>query len=121
MTQADSVHSTPPSNTSATPAQVAAVAPADTEEKSNHYGNPEEQICDLFRAADLAAFITDDWLTEGRTAPGSGSLYIYLPEDFAERLIFVADEVRTRVRALKEFYYDGGFDYLARSRAKRPE
>jgi hypothetical protein len=85
-------------------------------EKSNHYGNPEEQICDLMRAADLCAYLTDDWLTEGRIQ--QGSLYIYLPDDFAERLIFVADEVRTRVSALKEFYYNDGF---ARSRAKPAE
>jgi hypothetical protein len=79
-------------------------------EKINHYGNPEEQICDLMRAADLCAYLTADWLTEGRTAPASNSLYIYLPDDFAERLIFVADEVRTRVGALKRFYYANGFE-----------
>jgi hypothetical protein len=92
---------------------------AAAEEPRNHYGNPEEQICDLMRAADLCAYLTADWLTEGRTAPASNSLYIYLPDDFAERLIFVADEVRTRVGALKKFYYDDGFE--ARSPAKRAE
>jgi hypothetical protein len=50
-----------------------------------------------------------------------GSLYIYLPDQFAERIIFAADEVVRRVEALKEFYYADGFDYLARSRAKRTE
>jgi len=79
---------------------------AGAEEKSDHFGNPEEQICDLFRAADLSAYLTDALLTDGLALPGSGSLYIYLPEDFAERPIFAADEVRSRVRALKEFYYN---------------
>jgi hypothetical protein len=86
-----------------------------------HYGNAEEQICDLFRAADLSAYITDDFLTEGRRVPGSGSLYIYLPESFAEKIIFAADEVRTRVNALRKFYYDGGFDDMAVLGGKRAE
>ena len=88
-------------------------------EKSNHFGNPEEQLCDLARAASLAAFLTDELLTDGRTE--QGSLYIYLPDQFAERLIFAADEVVRRVEALKQFYYDDGFNDLAVSRAKRAE
>jgi hypothetical protein len=39
-----------------------------------------------------------------------GSLHIYLPDQFAERIIFAADEVVRRVEALKEFYYAHGFE-----------
>jgi hypothetical protein len=115
-----------PKSATARPGQVDAPAKIDTavpaiwvppgsREKCNHFGNAEEQICDLMRAASLSACLTDDLLTEGRTATGSGSLYIYLPEEFAERLIFAADEVTRRVRALKNFFYNDGFDDLDRA------
>jgi hypothetical protein len=84
--------------------RVVDTAPAAAEEKSNCYGNMEEQICDLVRAADLAESLLEDTLSEGR-AHGGGPLSVYLPEQFQERLIFAAGEVNNRARALKDFFY----------------
>ena len=86
--------------------QVAVTAPAAAEEKSNHYGNLEEQICDLLRAADLSAALLESLLSGGRLEKDSAS--IYLPDQFAERLIFAAYEVEKRALALKDFMYGGG-------------
>jgi hypothetical protein len=78
-------------------------------EKINHFGNPEEQICDLMRAADLSAYLIEEVLSDGqRDQKDSG--YVYLPDQFKGRLVFVAYEVRNRVEALKEFYYADGFE-----------
>jgi hypothetical protein len=84
------------------------IAAAAAEEKSNHYGNAEEQICDLLRASDLSASLLERLLTEGRIDQDSAS--IYLPHQFAERLIFAAYQVRERAEALKAFMTAGGFD-----------
>jgi hypothetical protein len=86
--------------------QVAVTAPAAAEEKRNHYGNVEEQICDLVLAADLSATILEGLLSGGRLENKSQT--IYLPEPFQERLIFAAYEVEKRARALKDFMYAGG-------------
>jgi hypothetical protein len=39
---------------------------AGPQEKRNHFGNAEEQVCDLLRAADLSATLLESLLTEGR-------------------------------------------------------
>jgi hypothetical protein len=107
MTQADSVHSTPPTNTSANAPKNAAPGAA-ADEKTNHFGNLEEQICDLLRAADLSVSALENLLEEGRIEKDSVS--IYLPDQFAERLIFAAFQVKERAQALKDFLYSGGTD-----------
>jgi len=107
MTQADSVHSTPPSNASANAPKNAAPSAA-SDEKTNHFGDLEEQICNLLRAADLSASVLENLLEEGRIERDSVS--IYLPDQFAERLIFAAYQVKERAQALKDFLYSDGAD-----------
>jgi hypothetical protein len=87
-------------------AQSPFAAFGDVEEKSNHYGDLEEQICDLLRAADLSATLPESLLSEGRIEKNSAN--IYLPDQFAERLIFAAYEVEKRADALKDFMYGDG-------------
>lgn len=58
----------------------------------------EGQICDLVRAADIAATLIETALKEGH--PES------LPADVEERLIFAAYEVDKRAKALRDFAYD---------------
>jgi hypothetical protein len=89
---------------------VAALPVAAAAEKRNHYGNMEEQICDLLRAADLSAALLDDTLSEGNVARENSSC-IYLPEQFQERLIFAAYEVQKRAQALQDFMYAGALTH----------
>jgi hypothetical protein len=86
--------------------KVTDAAPASAAEMSNHYGNVEDQICDLVLAADISATLLEGLLKGGRLESGSNS--IYLPDQFQERLIFAAYEVEKRARALKDFMLAGG-------------
>jgi hypothetical protein len=83
--------------------KVDPAAPA-VEEKSNHYGNLESQIADLYRAADLAATLLEDTLESQRLSPDSD--LVRLPTAFTERLLFTAFEVEKRVSALRDFCHD---------------
>ena len=82
---------------------AADTAPAAAEE-GNCYGNMEEQVCDLVRAADLAASLLENTLSDGRAHGGGSDLHVYLPEPFQERLIFAAYQVLERAQALKDFH-----------------
>ncbi|MDA9400901.1 MULTISPECIES: hypothetical protein [Bradyrhizobium] len=88
-------------------------ADARPEPSRNHYGNLEEQICDLVRAADIAATLVEIALKQAH--PES------LPAGVEERLIFAAYEVEKRAKALRDFAYDpktGVLGYGARAVAE---
>jgi hypothetical protein len=72
-----------------------------TDEKANHYGNQEDQVCDLVHAADVSASLLEHYLD----APKDNADLIYLPANFAEKLIFAAYEVEKRAKALRDHLY----------------
>jgi hypothetical protein len=73
------------------------------EEKRNH-DSTEDQICDLFQAADLAAYVLEHTLTEQCVDPahvnGHPNL-VSISSETAERLMFAAYQVRNRAKALR--------------------
>lgn len=80
--------------------------------KSNHYGNLEEQIGDLYRAADLIAHLLEETLDHERLAPdafGKGrdaSDLVLIGVQLQERLLFAVYEVEKRASALRDFCHD---------------
>lgn len=64
----------------------------------NQYGELEEQICDLVRAADIAATLVETALKDAHPER--------LPAEVEERLIFAVYEVDKRAKALRDFAYD---------------
>lgn len=69
---------------------TASPAAATESEASNHYGNVEEQICDLVRAADIAATLLETALKDAHPER--------LPAEVEKRLIFAAYQVDKRAK-----------------------
>lgn len=81
-------------------------------ERTDQFGNLEEQVGDLYRAADLAANVLEDTLNSQRLSPDyfgkerDVSDLVHLPAQFTERLLFAAFEVEKRASALRDFIHD---------------
>jgi hypothetical protein len=96
MTQADSVHSTPPINTSAIDDAQSPAIPAATAEPSRDlaYRRLEDRICDLDRLCEVA----HDYAAQAIESPDRPRL--------AELAVVTIEIVQDRMRELKATYYD---------------
>jgi hypothetical protein len=80
--------------------------------KKNPYGNLEEQVGDLYRAADLIAHLLEDTLDHERLSPdyfGKGkdvSDLVMIGPQLQERLLFTVYEVEKCASALRDFIHD---------------
>lgn len=81
-------------------------------QKSNQYGNLEEQIGDLYRAADLIAHLLEATLDHERLSPDffgkarDVSDLVMIGPQLQERLLFAVYEVEKRASALRDFCHD---------------
>jgi len=77
----------------------------DAEDKRDHNDSTEDQICDLVRAADLAAYVLEHTLTEQRVDPDGNanatSVLVRISDETNERLMFAAYQVLNRAKELR--------------------